>query len=81
MSSEVHKHIEKRIVKNESLFKAEVINFPSEKKVINQENLKVANDKVWNISDKSNEDQLKALIGVCFMFGVLIVMGLYSNLT
>ena len=81
MSSEVHKHIKKRIAESESLFNAEVINFPGEKKLDNQESLKIVKDRVWRISDKSNDDQLRAVIGVCFMFGVLIVIGLYSNFT
>ena len=34
----------------------------------------------WEINDDSNEDQLKAVAGICFMFGALIIMGLYSNL-
>ena len=34
----------------------------------------------WKISDKSNQDQLKAVTGICFMIGSLIIMGLYSGL-
>ena len=37
-------------------------------------------NKFWEIGDKSNNDQLKAVTGICFMLGALIVMGLYSNL-
>ena len=44
------------------------------------ENLKLNNLNHWSISDKSNEDQLRAIISICFMFGALIFMGLYSNL-
>ena len=29
---------------------------------------------------KSNKDQLKAVTGICFMLGVLTIIGLYSNL-
>jgi hypothetical protein len=36
-------------------------------------------DKFWKINDTSNNDQLSAVVGVCFMFGALILMGLYSN--
>jgi len=36
-------------------------------------------DKFWKINDTSNNDQLRAVVGICFMFGALIVMGLYSN--
>ena len=27
----------------------------------------------------SNNDQLSAVVGICFMFGALILMGLYSS--
>ena len=79
MSSEVHKHIEKRLIKNKSLFNAKVLNFPNDKKLDRSKKSKIINDNFWSISDKSNDDQLKAVIGVCFMFGALILMGLYSN--
>ena len=75
MSSEVHKYIEDRLEKNANLFNAEVINFPNDVKIS-----KVKTDGFWKISDTSNNDQLKAVVGICFMFGALIVMGLYSNL-
>ena len=80
MSSEVQKYIKERLEKNENLFNAEVINFPNEKKVNVIENSEIKKPNFWKISDKSNHDQLKAVTGVCFMFGVLIIMGLYSNL-
>ena len=81
MSSEVSRYIEEALKKNENLFNAEVINFPKDKKLDQVDNLKTENLSFWNIADKSNEDQLRALVGVCFMFGSLIVMGLYSSLT
>ena len=34
----------------------------------------------WTIGDESNKDQLKAVTGICFMLGVLTIIGLYSNL-
>ena len=41
-------------------------------------------DTHWKLYDKSNAqetgDQLKAVIGICFMFSVLLLLGLYSNL-
>ena len=80
MSSEVHKYIEDRLQKNENLFNAEVINFPNDSKVNDEKISEVKIDKFWKISDISNNDQLKAVVGICFMFGALIVMGLYSNL-
>jgi hypothetical protein len=79
MSSEVHKYIEDRLEKNANLFNAEVINFPNDAKVNDIKSLEVKIDKFWKISDISNNDQLKAVVGICFMFGALIVMGLYSN--
>ena len=79
MSSEVHKYIEQDLEKKENLFNAEVINFPNDKKIIDEHNSKIKIVKLWEINDKSNDDQLKAVVGVCFMFGSLIIMGLYSN--
>ena len=80
MSSELHKHIEERLIKNKSLFNAKVLNFPKDKNLNSSTKLKIINDNFWDINDKSNEDQLRAVIGVCFMFGALILMGLYANL-
>ena len=79
MSSEVHKYIEDRLEKNANLFNAEVIKFPNDTKVNNIKSSVVEFDKFWKISDISNNDQLKAVVGICLMFGALIVMGLYSN--
>ena len=80
MSSEVQKYINKKLEKKQKLFNAEVINFSNDKKLNKYENLKLNNLNHWSISDKSNEDQLKAIISICFMFGALIFMGLYSIL-
>ena len=81
MSSEVHKYIEEALNKNKNLFNARVINFPSDKSIDESEDIKTKNNIIWKISDKSNDDQLKAVIGICFMIGILLVMGLYSNLS
>ena len=81
MSSEVHKYIEKALENNENLFNAEVINFPNEKKIDAIKNLETNTSIFWNINDKSNADQFKAVMGVCFMFVTLILVGLYSSLT
>ena len=80
MSSEVHKYIETALEKKEKLFKAEVLNFPKDKKneVIKELKIKSENE-FWKINDKYNNDQLKAVIGICYIFGALILMGLYSN--
>ena len=69
-----------KIHKKKNLFNADVISFPNEKKINNPNNFQVQHkSNVWKISDKSNIDQLRAVVGVCFMFIALIVMGLYSN--
>ena len=81
MSSEVHKYIEEALNKNKNLFKAQVINFPNDKTIDESSNIKTKNDVIWEISDKSNDDQLKAVTGICFMIGILLVIGLYSNLS
>ena len=81
MSSEVHKYIETALEKKEKLFKAEVLNFPKDKKNEVIKDLKIKSEnEFWKINDESNDDQLKAVIGICYMFGALILMGLYSNL-
>ena len=80
MSSEIHKYIETSIEKKQNLFKAEVISFPNEIKNNKFKNLEIRSSGFWKINDKSNEDQLRAITGICFMFGVLILLGLYSNL-
>ena len=79
MSSEVHKYIEDRLEKNANLFNAEVINFPNDAKKDSVKISKAKIDKFWKINDTSNNDQLSAVVGICFMFGALILMGLYSN--
>ena len=79
MSSENHKHIEERLEKSQNLFNAEVINFPNDQKVNDVKKFGIKTSGFWEISDKSNDDQLKAVVGICFMFGALILMGLYSN--
>ncbi len=80
MSSEVHKYIEEALEKKENLFNAKVIDFPNDIKAEVKTNLKTKDQKFWKINDISNNDQLSAVVGICFMLGALIVMGLYSNL-
>mgnify|MGYP001309180472 CR=1 FL=1 len=80
MSSELHKYIETAIEKKENLLNAEVINFPTEKKDDELKNLKTNTNGIWKISDKTNEDQLRAVTGICFIIVTLFLMGLYSNL-
>ena len=80
MSSEVTKYIETAISKKESFLNAEVIKFPNEISESSTENLDLKSQNFWEIKDESNYDQLKAVIGICFMIGSLIIMGLYSSL-
>ena len=83
MSSEVHKYIQESLEKNENLFNAELINFPSNKKIKISKNLLSNDYKIWKLYDKTNinedYDQLKAVTGICLMFSALIIMGLYSS--
>ena len=80
MSSEIQKYIETALDKQDVLFNAKVINFPKETNVNNVELKKLDNQNVWKINDETNVDQLKAVIGICFMLGALLIMGLYSTL-
>ena len=80
MSSELHKYIETAIEKKQNVFNADVLSFPKNKKINNYQNLRFSNKTHWNINDNTNNDQLKAVTGICFMLGVLLLMGLFSNL-
>ena len=78
MSSEIHKYENTALEKNKSLFYAEIINFPKNKDENNYNNIKTNDNIFWKINDSSNSDQLKAVTSICFMFGALILMGLFS---
>ena len=80
MSSEIHKYIETSLEKKQNLFNSSVINFPSDKKLNKNDIFNINTNNFWNIGDESNKDQLKAVTGICFMLGVLTIIGLYSNL-
>ena len=80
MSSELHKYIETAIEKKEKIINAEVLSFPNDIKRKETKNLNLDTYNFWRINDKSNIDQLKAVTGICFMLGALLIMGLYSNL-
>ena len=80
MSTEIHKYIETSLEKKENLFNSSIINFPSDKKLNKNNIFKINTGNFWNIGDETNKDQLKAITGICFMLGVLTVIGLYSNL-
>ena len=81
MSSEIRKYAESTLDKKKNLFNAKVISFPNDKNLDNSKDLNLDTLDYWRIKDKSNEDQLRAITGICFMFGALILMGLYSNLS
>ena len=57
MSSEVHKHIEERLIKSKTLLNAKVLNFPKNKNLNRPSHSKEINTSTWNINDKSNVDQ------------------------
>tara|TARA_Y100001935_G_scaffold124475_1_gene103351 strand:- start:1217 stop:1453 length:237 start_codon:yes stop_codon:yes gene_type:complete len=75
MSSEVHKYIENALDSKTKLLKAEIINFPQQKET--------NNFKIWKLYDELNDnedkDQLKTVIGICFVFSTLTILGFYSN--
>ena len=80
MSSELHKYIEDAIEKKASLFDAEVLEFPKDKEIKVSKNFELNHNNYWKIDDSSNYDQLKAITGICLMFGFLLVMGIFANL-
>ena len=80
MSSEIHKYIENAIDKKPKIFKAKVLDFPISTEVKVSKNVDLDVTEHWKINDKSNIDQLRAIVGICIMFFSLILMGLYSNL-
>ena len=80
MSSEIHKYIENAIDKKSKIFKAKVLDFPISTEVKVSKNVDLDVKEHWKINDKSNIDQLRAIVGICVMFFSLILMGLYSNL-
>ena len=79
MSQEVYKYIETALEKKKTLFQAEVISLNQIKKKSSKE-FELPNLNFWKLKDKSNNDQLRAVTGICFMFISLVLMGLYSNL-
>ena len=77
MSSEVHKYIEKAIDSKKSLLKAEILSFPNDEE---KKNFRSNDLDHWKINEESNDDQFKAVTGICVMFVILVIMGLYSNI-
>ena len=80
MSSEIHKYIETAIDNKKNLLNAEIIDFPIDYEKNNKTNLVLNSNTFWKITDKSNNDQLKAVTGICFILAILTIAGLYSNL-
>ncbi len=80
MSSEIHKYIETAIDRKKNLLNAEIIDFPNDYKKNNKKDLVLDSDTFWKITDKSNNDQLKTVTGICFILAILTIAGLYSNL-
>ena len=74
MSSEVQKYIETALEKKKNLFEAEVIDFTNNKKLENFSTWQLYN----KLDIKDDGDQLKAVTGVCFIFSILTILGLYS---
>ena len=79
MSLKVHKYIETALEKKKNLFNAEVLDFPKDKKIKVSNKFQIHNKNIWKINDKSNNDQLRAVTGICVMLVSLIVIGIYSN--
>ena len=79
MSSEIHKYIETAIDRKKNLLNAEIIDFPNDYEKNNKKNLVLDSNTFWKITDKSNNDQLKAITGICFVLAILTITGLYSN--
>ena len=79
MSSEIHKYIETAIDSKKNLLNAEIIDFPNDYEKNNKKNLILNSNTFWKITDKSNNDQLKAVTGICFILAILTIAGLYSN--
>ena len=79
MSSEIHKYIETAIDGKKNLLNAEIIDFPIDYEKNNKRDLVFNSNTFWKITDKSNNDQLKAVTGICFVLAILTIAGLYSN--
>tara|TARA_B100000575_G_scaffold57208_1_gene43066 strand:- start:516 stop:770 length:255 start_codon:yes stop_codon:yes gene_type:complete len=82
MSSELHKYIETSLEKK-NLVNAKLISFPQDKSLNNSTDFDNGKLGFWKLYDKSHKnedgDQLRAVTGICFMFTVLVLLGLYSN--
>ena len=73
------RYIETAIDSKKNLLNAEIIDFPTDYEKNNKTNLVLNSNTFWKITDKSNNDQLKAVTGICFVLAILTIAGLYSN--
>ena len=82
MSLKLRENIKK--FPEETFYDAEVLNFPKDKSPENRNILEMEKNYIWTLYDKNNanedDDQLRAVTGICFMFAILFILGLYSNL-
>tara|TARA_Y100000768_G_scaffold239189_1_gene181103 strand:+ start:436 stop:681 length:246 start_codon:yes stop_codon:yes gene_type:complete len=78
MSSEIHKYIETAIDNKRNLLNADIIDFPKDFEKNNKRDIIFNSNTLWKITDKSNNDQLKAVTGICFILTILTITGLYS---
>lgn len=83
MSLNIQNYEEVVLEKKEKLYEAKVLEFPKEEIINRSSKLKINDLGLWKLYDKSNVnedgDQLRAVIGICFMFTMLVLIGLYSN--
>ena len=79
MSSEIHQYIETAIDRKKNLLNTKIIDFHIDYEKNNKTNLVLNSNTFWKITDKSNNDQLKAVTGICFVLAILTIAGLYSN--
>ena len=82
MSTKLRENIKK--FTDETFYDAEIIDFPKDKIPENGNLFETEKNYIWKLYDKNNvnedDDQLRAVTGICFMFAILLVLGLYSNL-
>ena len=82
MSLKLRENIKK--FPEETFYDAEVLNFPKDTSPENRNILEMEKNYIWTLYDKNNanedDDQLRAVTGICFMFAILFILGLYSNL-
>tara|TARA_Y100000591_G_C21291763_1_gene432190 strand:+ start:62 stop:313 length:252 start_codon:yes stop_codon:yes gene_type:complete len=83
MSSEIQKYNNTKELNKKNFFKADVIDFPKDKKTNYLNNFKIESDYKWKLYDENigDDDQLGAVVAICFMFITLFLIGLVSSLT